>query len=29
MWIAVPIAVLLMGVGVVVLAMRKRKNLDE
>jgi hypothetical protein len=29
MWIAVPVAVLLMGVGVVVLAMRKRKNLDE
>jgi hypothetical protein len=29
MWIAVPIAVMLMGVGVVVLAMRKKKSLDE
>jgi hypothetical protein len=29
MWIAVPIAIMLMGVGLVVLGMRKRKNLDE
>jgi cobalamin biosynthesis Mg chelatase CobN len=29
MWIAVPVAVMLMGVGIVVLAMRKRKALDK
>jgi cobalamin biosynthesis Mg chelatase CobN len=29
MWIAVPVAVMLMGVGIVVLAMRKRKTLDK
>jgi hypothetical protein len=29
MWIAVPVAVMLTGVGIVVLAMRKRKSLDK